>query len=1002
MPQQRRQRRNLLAAFAPALLAVALLAPGADAAPFGEISHTGSRGTGLGQLSVFPSETDAIGVDPSDNSVYVVDLPDEKNEFRIQKFSTNEKGEFKVVASTKFKPKDPAGGEEADTIEGVAIDPAMHRLYVLALEEREKPEQIDHFDEAASELFAFSTEQKGSELVPAPGTPTTGTEIAVLAGTKVLKPQGKNFEESLLEPTGIAVEPIDATHDNVVLVGSVDTGKKHENLNPIIHSSIWRVSSEGALLTEKRFVDTGEVLEDEATSPVVLGKKVFVETEEGVFEVPASGAPKGFTAPTEELEEYYEELKLWKAPASQFPEYGDGLTVSPEGTFWSTASIKLAAGENFAFPGAVSFNEAGHLVGWTGGQSEAKSEKCTISFHGRPLVAAGKEWSPGSGPVLFVLDDTTTAPKLMQFGPGGSGCPAAETSKPAASVLKVAVEETSPIPITSTVEFKTQVTQGDALESEWNWGDGSAPTIVKTPVHQVVEQSHKFASGGTHKVVVTIHTDDLASPTVTNETNVTITSPGPTATTGTATADGPTAETLKGAVDPNGSNTTCIFEYGETTAYGKTASCATQPGAGTSSVPVEAQVSGLKEGTTYHYTVKAENAAHETASGSDANFATGKASPPPSVVTEAATGVSNEAATLHAKIKPEGSAIIECKFEYGPTSAYGKSVACTPKPGTEEASVTGVVTGLTKGSLYHFRVVAKNAGNAETADGADATLTTTAIEAPKVLTGAASAISQTGATLNATVNAEGSSAECRFQYGTTNAYGHEAPCAPNPVTGSSAAPVSAAVSGLSAGTTYHFRVVAKNANPATTNGLDATFVTESPPVSTTTGTSTTPPPTTTGGGVKSFTFSSPIAKIAGSSITVSASGGVPLKVSCPASAGSCAGTVVLKTASAVAASAPESSLGSVLSAAVASAGRLAAGAGHAAAAHKAVLTLASGSFSVTEKQTKAITLHLSAKAKKLLAKSHTIRAKATLIARNPQGATHTTVLTLVLKAAKKK
>jgi len=36
-------------------------------------------------------EASAFGVDPTDNSVYVADLPDETNKFRIQKFSAGEK-----------------------------------------------------------------------------------------------------------------------------------------------------------------------------------------------------------------------------------------------------------------------------------------------------------------------------------------------------------------------------------------------------------------------------------------------------------------------------------------------------------------------------------------------------------------------------------------------------------------------------------------------------------------------------------------------------------------------------------------------------------------------------------------------------------------------------------------------------------------------------------------------------------------------------------------------
>src|SRR5256714_530466 len=97
--------------------------------------------------------------------------------------------------------------------------------------------------------------------------------------------------------------------------------------------------------------------------------------------------------------------------------------------------------------------------------------------------------------------------------------------------------------------------------------------------------------------------------------------------------------------------------------------------------------------------------------------------------------------------------------------------------------------------------------------------------APTVKTEPASAVSQTTATLNATVNPNGSEvSECKLEYGTTTSYGSSAPCAPAPGSGSSAVAVSAAISSLSANTTYHFRIVAKNVG-GTSTGADETLKT---------------------------------------------------------------------------------------------------------------------------------------------------------------------------------
>jgi hypothetical protein len=95
---------------------------------------------------------------------------------------------------------------------------------------------------------------------------------------------------------------------------------------------------------------------------------------------------------------------------------------------------------------------------------------------------------------------------------------------------------------------------------------------------------------------------------------------------------------------------------------------------------------------------------------------------------------------------------------------------------------------------------------------------------PSVTTTAATAITTTTATLNGTVNANGSSTTVTFQYGLTVAYGSTIPGVPSPVTGAVVTPVSGAVSGLAPCTLYHYRVVGVNAG-GTTNGNDMTFTT---------------------------------------------------------------------------------------------------------------------------------------------------------------------------------
>ncbi len=102
----------------------------------------------------------------------------------------------------------------------------------------------------------------------------------------------------------------------------------------------------------------------------------------------------------------------------------------------------------------------------------------------------------------------------------------------------------------------------------------------------------------------------------------------------------------------------------------------------------------------------------------------------------------------------------------------------------------------------------------------------TTLTAPTATTGAASSIGTTTATLNGTVIPGGQSTTAQFQYGPTTSYGSIAPVS-GTFTGTTAQAVSANLTGLTPGTTYHFRATASNAS-GSTNGLDAQFTTTAP------------------------------------------------------------------------------------------------------------------------------------------------------------------------------
>ncbi|HVU25758.1 MAG TPA: hypothetical protein VHE13_16630 [Opitutus sp.] len=79
--------------------------------------------------------------------------------------------------------------------------------------------------------------------------------------------------------------------------------------------------------------------------------------------------------------------------------------------------------------------------------------------------------------------------------------------------------------------------------------------------------------------------------------------------------------TLTGSVNPHGSVTSALFEYGPTVTYGATAAVTLVAADSSSDESVSLALTGLFPGTTYHFRLSATNA-HGTASGYDASFTT--------------------------------------------------------------------------------------------------------------------------------------------------------------------------------------------------------------------------------------------------------------------------------------------------------------------------------------------------------------------------------------------
>ena len=204
------------------------------------------------------------------------------------------------------------------------------------------------------------------------------------------------------------------------------------------------------------------------------------------------------------------------------------------------------------------------------------------------------------------------------------------------------------------------------------------------------------------------------------------------------------------------------------------------------------------------------------------------------VASEAATNVQTLSATLNGLVEPDlahgGGNVLSCEFEYVSEGSFQEHAgdpyegaasapcqAVVPLPYSEPQHVSATVA-LSPSTTYHYRVVAADADAAN--DGAgepqpEATVTTTG--PPTIEQESASAMTN-NATLSAQVNPRGFATSCQVQYvneADFNASGYQqattSPCSPETLGAATTyESVSASVSGLSVGVTYHYRFVASN------------------------------------------------------------------------------------------------------------------------------------------------------------------------------------------------
>ena len=190
----------------------------------------------------------------------------------------------------------------------------------------------------------------------------------------------------------------------------------------------------------------------------------------------------------------------------------------------------------------------------------------------------------------------------------------------------------------------------------------------------------------------------------------------------------------------------------------------------------------------------------------------------PAVTTLDATSVTSVSAVLNARVNPRGTTT-DYYFEYGTSISYGSSTSTiSAGSGNTDVNVNATISGLSAGSIYHFRIVAYNTDGIST--GNDLTfIPGTAV----VTTAAASAISAISATAGGNVTSDGgSSITARgvcwgIASGPTISASHT-------VDGSGTGTFSSSLTGLTDNTLFYYRAYATNST-GTVYGNELTFTT---------------------------------------------------------------------------------------------------------------------------------------------------------------------------------
>lgn len=184
----------------------------------------------------------------------------------------------------------------------------------------------------------------------------------------------------------------------------------------------------------------------------------------------------------------------------------------------------------------------------------------------------------------------------------------------------------------------------------------------------------------------------------------------------------------------------------------------------------------------------------------------------PDVTSGPASGVAAEGAVLNGTVNPDDAGEATCRFAWGTSPSLGREAPCPQAiaNGGSPVPIHVPLSELQPDTTYYYRLRASNGNGPNVGEPWQTRQFTT--PGPGLQSESVTDVAVTSATIQATVDPHGAPTSDYFQYGLSADYGNatEVPAPPGAPLGSRDGDVQVApqhVQGLTASTTYHYRVV---------------------------------------------------------------------------------------------------------------------------------------------------------------------------------------------------